>query len=91
MSKLELDDILNSLVEDHIDFSAMDGDSARAWAKDLRVAKQQIEHLFLEIIGPDKEPVYGIANVGSQAQVTGDVNAIENILKAELREKVKAL
>lgn len=60
----------------------------------LRVADDQAKsalntYLYkqtLELIGPDKEPEYGVAKLGNQAQITGNISAVYNSIKEELRK-----
>lgn len=62
---------------------------------DREQAKQALTALCREVcgevLGEDEEDVFGIAKLGEQAQITGNVSAVYNAFRREKREALEAI
>lgn len=76
-----------NLGDDPITDKPFTADETMAIYPELREAAQALDDLytqrFREAIGGEEEPVYGIAKIGNQVQVTGNISAVKNSFRAE--------
>jgi hypothetical protein len=56
---------------------------------DNELLHELFDAICSEVIGEDEEPKYGIATLGDEARVTGNVSAVKNSINSELREKLR--